>query len=103
MYSPLGPTTSKKHLLGSDFSTEPVIDEEHVGRKARDDFNEPSKKSLLLVGDETTTASEQSSIIMSDSDIESTLDHGQAKEKRDKVITRTFGLLFLTMAVARTD
>jgi len=103
MYSPLGPKTSKKHLLGSDFTTENVRDDEHVGRKTRDDFNESTKKTSLLVGDETTTASEQSSIIMSDSDIESSLDHAQAKEKRDKVITKTFILLFFTMAVMRTD
>lgn len=58
---------------------------------------------MLLVGDDTTTASEQSSVIMSDSDIESTLSHERAKEVRDRKITWVFVMLFLTMAVARTD
>ena len=69
----------------------------------RDDFNQPTRKSQLLVGDETTTASEQSSVIMSDSDIESNLGHEQAKQVRDRKITWVFVMLFVTMAVARTD
>lgn len=112
MYSPIN-TQSKQLLLDDDQNiSENHINEEISGKKVtQDDSNLLTKKIKNFfksnVDEEeksSTTVSEISSVMESDSSIEeSAMTHEQMKEERNKKITKVFLLLFCTMAVARTD
>ena len=80
MYSPIN-THSKQLLLDDPSISENHIDEEISGKKvAQDDFNQVTKKNLFKIGmdkevEATATSSEISSVIESDSDLESNMSH----------------------------
>jgi hypothetical protein len=91
-----------------------VIEEETIIVSAKkkivrdDSFQIPTKvrtsDALLLENDSSTASqSELSSDVISDSDIEQGMTREHMKAIRDKQVLKVFTLLFLNMAIARTD